>query len=172
VFECESEKESVKKFVTENAVQMLDALLASHRKRLQFAKFLEKEVCSELLEFIERVDEVDSILYYGRTDLDINVVMKDIFNTFIKESSDMEVNIPIGIKRELTKLFAQENASFKENPFKTAYTQVKRELRQGAFMRYVETEDFIRDGAHLCAQLVVTRKESQSCGSLNLLRVQ
>jgi hypothetical protein len=99
-----------------------------------------------------------------------NIVLFGIFNTFVKESSDMEVNIPIGIKRELNKLFSQENCQFKDNPFKTAYTQVKRELRQGAFMRYIETDDFIRDGAELVSQFSTTRKESASCPTLSILR--
>jgi hypothetical protein len=150
---------------------MLDALLQSHKKRMTFAKFLEREICHETLYFLERVEEVDSILYYGRTDLDLDTVMRDIFNTFVKESSEMEVNIPIGIKRELNKLFSQESCVFKDNPFKTAYTQVKRELRQGAFMRYVETDDFIRDGAELVSQFSTTRKESSSCPQLSALRL-
>jgi hypothetical protein len=170
-FECEDERESVKKFVSENSVQVLDALLKSHRKRMAFARFLEREVCQEALQFMEKVEEIDNIMFYGRTDLDLDIVMRDVFNTFVKESSEMEVNIPVGIKRELTKLFTQESIQVKENPFKTAYTQVKRELRQGAFMRYIDTDEFMRDGADLVAQFSVVRKESSSCGALNLMRL-
>lgn len=151
---------------------MLDALLKSHHKRRAFARFLEREVCQETLMFMERVEEIDNIMYYNRTDLDLDFLMRDIFDTFIAESSEMEVNIPIGIKRELIKLFSSDKCQLQDNPFKTAYNQVKRELRQGAFMRYIETEDFRQDGADLIAQFNMQRRESGSCGSLNLLRVQ
>jgi cobalamin biosynthesis Mg chelatase CobN len=137
-------------------------MLSHEESKKLLVEYLKKEFCSESLEFVEDVEELEDKLDDMTTQRLLGIIMM-IFHTYISDNAPKEVNLPSEIKRSLVQKFRRtksmgdleipleqriedveltkvENG---QHIFSSAYIHVKLTMRENSFMRLINSKEFM-----------------------------
>jgi ankyrin repeat protein/peroxiredoxin len=127
--------ESISRFIVDNREKVLDNIIHNSQLREMFLNFLEKEKYSQSLLFVERMNNIS------------NENARDIFDTFVHQTSVTAIRIPSRLcsKFETIQQELHPNLDF----LMELFLSVMEELQGDRLDNFITTPDFVERGIKL-----------------------
>jgi peroxiredoxin len=153
-FQAHTIPQSIKAYVKNNSERVFELMLSQEDSRKILVEYLKKEFCTESLEFIEDVEDLQRKIEEASSKQRLLGIIMMIYHTYISDNAPKEVNLPSDIKRPLTQLFHRtEGTEVDESEltrfengqhiFTPAYAHVKLTMRENSFMRLINSKEFM-----------------------------